>query len=123
MSGSGAADYTSTWDTSNVPTLIENLFGGFPWDVPHLYQEESPIYQLDRVRTPTHIVTGEIDERVPASQSYMFERGLYYRGIPVQLLIFPKEGHSLSNNPWHQKIKVREELKWLHKYGNRPSQG
>ncbi|CAF1058517.1 unnamed protein product [Adineta steineri] len=27
-------------------------------------------------------------------------------------------GHALINNPWHGKIKVREELKWLKKYGN-----
>jgi dipeptidyl aminopeptidase/acylaminoacyl peptidase len=39
----------------------------------------------------------------------------------VQLLILPDEGHALSNNPWNNKIKVREELKWLHKYGNQPS--
>jgi hypothetical protein len=33
------------------------------------------------------------------------------------LLIFPGEGHDLDKNPWHGKIKVREELKWLEKYG------
>jgi dipeptidyl aminopeptidase/acylaminoacyl peptidase len=37
------------------------------------------------------------------------------------LLIFPGEGHSLSKNPWHGKIKVREELKWLQKYGGVPA--
>jgi len=36
----------------------------------------------------------------------------------VKLITFPKEGHSLSINPWHGKIKVREELKWLQQYGN-----
>ncbi|CAF4290346.1 unnamed protein product, partial [Adineta steineri] len=56
--------------------------------------------------------------RVPKSQSYMLERGLYYRGVPVKLITFPNEGHALINNPWHGKIKVREELKWLKKYGN-----
>ncbi|UJR19821.1 hypothetical protein I4U23_022954 [Adineta vaga] len=117
LSAAGATDHASTWGTLDMPILIENIFGGFPWDVPHLYQEESPIYHLDLVRTPTHIVTGDNDVRVPASQSYLLERGLYYRNIPVELLLLPNEGHSLSNNPWHHKIKVREELKWLHKYG------
>jgi dipeptidyl aminopeptidase/acylaminoacyl peptidase len=37
--------------------------------------------------------------------------------VPSELLIFPGEGHSLAKNPWHGKIKVREELKWLTKYG------
>ena len=95
-----------------------DLFGGYPWEVPHIYQNEAPIYQLDRVRTPTLITTGESDIRVPTSQSYIMERGLYYRGVPVKLITFPDEGHDLSINPWHGKIKVREELKWLQQYGN-----
>jgi dipeptidyl aminopeptidase/acylaminoacyl peptidase len=102
----------------DIPIFIDCLFGGFPWKKSHLYQNEAPIYQLDKIRTPTHIITGENDVRVPASQSYMFERALYYQDIPVKLLVFPNEGHSLNNNPWHGKIKVREELKWLQKYGN-----
>jgi dipeptidyl aminopeptidase/acylaminoacyl peptidase len=51
----------------------------------------------------------------------MLERALHYLKVPVQLLLFPTEGHSLSNNPWHGKIKVREELKWLQKYAHRNS--
>jgi hypothetical protein len=35
------------------------------------------------------------------------------------LLIFPGEGHLLGANPWHGKIKVREELKWLDRYDRR----
>jgi hypothetical protein len=34
----------------------------------------------------------------------------------VRLILFPNEGHELENNPWHGKIKVREELKWLLQY-------
>jgi hypothetical protein len=30
--------------------------------------------------------------------------------------LFPGEEHLLRNNPWHGKIKVREELGWLEKY-------
>ena len=32
-------------------------------------------------------------------------------------LVFPGENHPLDKNPWHGYIKVREELKWLDKYG------
>lgn len=50
----------------------------------------------------------------------MMERGLHALGVSVQLLVFPNEGHSLINSrgPWYGKIKVREELKWLQKYGH-----
>ncbi|CAF3846872.1 unnamed protein product [Rotaria sp. Silwood1] len=118
LSGSGIVDHTSGWGMMDLPVLLSYLLGGFPWEVPHIYQNEAPIYHLDKIRTPTHIITGEDDIRVPASQSYILERGLHYLGIPVKLITFPKAGHSLNNNPWYGKIKVREELKWLQKYGN-----
>jgi dipeptidyl aminopeptidase/acylaminoacyl peptidase len=50
-------------------------------------------------------------------EDYLLEHALYSLGIPNKLLIFPGEGHGLSKNPWHGKIKVREELNWLEKYG------
>ncbi|CAF3118593.1 unnamed protein product [Rotaria socialis] len=118
LSGAGSLEHVSAWGTMDLPLIFTHLFGGFPWVVPHLYQNQSAIYQLDHVRTPTHIITGEGDVRVDADQSYILERALHTLGIPVKLLLFPKEGHDLSNNPWHGKIKVREELKWLRKYGH-----
>ncbi|CAF2073604.1 unnamed protein product [Rotaria magnacalcarata] len=120
LSGAGAVDYASAWGMMDLPVPLGYLFGGFPWETPNTYQNEAPIYQLDRIRTPTHIITGEKDNRVPTSQSYILERGLHYLGMPVKLIIFPKEGHSMKDNPWHGKKKVREELKWLRKYGNQP---
>jgi dipeptidyl aminopeptidase/acylaminoacyl peptidase len=117
LSGAGTVEHASGWGITDAPEFYNYWFDGPPWERPHIYQNEAPIYQLDRVRTPTHIFTGTLDRRVPATQSYILERGLYSRGIPVKLLIFPNEGHSLNNDPWHGKIKVREELKWLQKYG------
>ncbi|CAF1631663.1 unnamed protein product, partial [Adineta ricciae] len=118
LSGAGQMEHVSSWGTVYMPTFIASLLGGFPWEVAEKYRQESPMYHLSRVRTPTHIVTGDKDEQAKPSQSVMLERALYYLEIPVQLLIFPNEGHGLSKNPWSGKIKVREELKWLHKYVN-----
>jgi len=53
----------------------------------------------------------------PSVEDYLLERALHSVGVPSTLLIFPDEGHSLDKNPWHGKIKVREELNWLEKYG------
>ena len=118
LSGAGAVDHLSAWGTMDVPGFYKLLFGALPWDVPSRYAQESPIYQLDKVQTPTLIVTGEDDVRVNADQSYILERGLQYLRVPTELLVFPKEGHGLERDPWHGKIKVREELKWLEKYGH-----
>jgi dipeptidyl aminopeptidase/acylaminoacyl peptidase len=62
-------------------------------------------------------VAGENDVRVPVSQNLMLERAFRYLGISVELLLLPNEGHTLSNNPCHVKIKVRQEIKWLQLYG------
>ncbi len=72
--------------------------------------------------TPTHIVAGADDITVYVGEDYLLERALTARGIPNTLLIFPGEGHLLDANPWHGKIKVREELKWLEKYGGKSPQ-
>jgi hypothetical protein len=55
------------------------------------------------------------------AEAYLLDRALYSLDVPSTLLIFPGTGpgggHELDKNPWHGKIKVREELKWLEKYG------
>jgi dipeptidyl aminopeptidase/acylaminoacyl peptidase len=63
------------------------------------------------------MVAGADDIRVAVAEDYLLERALHTLGVPSSLLVFPGEGHSLAKNPWHGRIKVREELKWLEKYG------
>ena len=118
LSGAGPLEHISMWGTTDWPAFIIPLFGGFPWHIPEIYEKESIMYKLDRVYTPTHIVTGANDVRVPPDQSFILERSLIYLEVPVKLIVLPTEGHALINNPWHGKIKVREELKWLKKYGH-----
>jgi dipeptidyl aminopeptidase/acylaminoacyl peptidase len=67
------------------------------------------------------MVAGGADIRVAVLEDYLLEHALYSLGVPNKLLVFPGEGHGLGKNPWHGKIKVREELKWLEKYGEVPA--
>lgn len=52
-----------------------------------------------------------------SSSSNFLDRALHSLRVPSSLLVFPGENHSLDKNPWHGKIQVREELKWLQTYG------
>ncbi len=117
VTGAGAVENVANW--GNDDTSFDDVYflGGFPWDVPQRYQEEAAIYQMNKVRTPTHIVSGADDIRVAVAEAYLLDHALHALGVPSTLLIFPGEGHELDKNPWHGKIKVREELKWLEKYG------
>ncbi len=117
VTGAGAVEHVANW--GNDDTVMDDAYflGGVPWVAPDRYRSEAAIYQIDKVRTPTHMVGGADDIRVAVLEDYLLDRALHELGIPSDLLIFPGEGHSLAKNPWHGKIKVREELKWLAKYG------
>lgn len=116
VTGAGAVESVAEWGNDDDTLDDANSLGGTPWNAAKRYYDESPIFQMDKVRTPTHMVAGAEDMRVATLQSYLLERSLHELGIPSQLLIFPGEGHSLEKNPWHGRIKVREELQWLEKY-------
>ena len=80
------------------------------------YIDEAAIFQFDKVKTPTHIVARRAATiRVAVAEDYLLEHALHTLGIPSSLLVFPDEGHSLDQNPWHGKIKVREESAWIEK--------
>jgi len=117
VTGAGAVEHVGNWGNDDTTFDDAYFLGGLPWDAAQRYHDEAAIYQINKVKTPTHMVAGGDDIRVAVSQNYLLDRALHELGVPSTLLIFPGEGHSLAKNPWHGKIKVREELKWLEKYG------
>jgi len=121
VTGAGAVEHVGNWGNDDTTSDDAYFLGGRPWEVPKRYADEAAIFQMDKVKTPTHMVGGADDIRVAVLEDYLLEHALYSLGIPNKLLIFPGEGHSLAKNPWHGKIKVREELKWLQKYGGVPA--
>ena len=121
VTGAGAVEHIGNWGNDDTNADDAYFLGGRPWEAPQRYHDEAAIFQIDKVKTPTHMVAGADDIRVAVLEDYLLEHALYSLGIPNKLLIFPGEGHSLAKNPWHGKIKVREELKWLEKYGTLPA--
>jgi dipeptidyl aminopeptidase/acylaminoacyl peptidase len=119
VSGAGAVEHVANWGNDDGAFDDAYFLGGPPWEAKSNYNAEAAIWQIGKVTTPTHIVGGAEDIRVYAGENYLLERALHAHGTPTSLLIFPGEGHFLDKNPWHGKIKVREELKWLEKYGGR----
>ena len=117
VTGAGAVEHVANWGNDDTTFDDAYFLGGRPWEAPQSYHDEAAMFQIQKVRTPTHMVAGADDIRVAVLEDYLLEHALYSLGIPNALLIFPGEGHSLDKNPWHGKIKVREELKWLEKYG------
>jgi dipeptidyl aminopeptidase/acylaminoacyl peptidase len=61
--------------------------------VADLLLERSPIAHADRVTTPTLFLHGEHDRRVPIWQGYELYHALKRRGIPTQMVVYPRTGH------------------------------
>ncbi len=116
VTGAGAVEHAANWGNDDETWDDAWYLGGRPWENPDLYQSEAALFRFDKVKTPTHLVQGGADVRVSYLEGVTMERALETLGIPHTFLVFPGEGHSLSKNPWHGYIKVREELKWLEKY-------
>ena len=121
VTGAGAVEHVGNWGNDDTTYDDAYFLGGRPWEAQQRYHDEAAIFQIDKVKTPTHMVGGASDIRVAVLEDYLLEHALYSLGVPNKLLIFPGEGHGLGKNPWHGKIKVREELKWLEKYGGVPA--
>ncbi len=118
VTGAGAVEHIGNWGNDDTTYDDSFFLGGLPWDVKarRNYIDEAAIFQFDKVKTPTHVVAGGSDVRVAVAEDYLLEHALYVLGVPSSLLVFPDEGHSLDRNPWHGKIKVREESEWIEKY-------
>ena len=121
VTGAGAVEHLGNWGNDDTTYDDAYFLGGRPWEAAQRYHDEAAIFQINKVKTPTHMVAGADDIRVAVLEDYLLEHALYSLDVPNKLLVFPGEGHGLGKNPWHGKIKVREELKWLEKYGGIPA--
>ena len=82
--------------------LTESELNGKPWEKGNIYDQASPIYYVDKVRTPTLIVHSEEDFRVTIGQGDEWFMSLKKQGVPVEFVRYPRSSHELSRSgePW-----------------------
>lgn len=117
-SGAGASNWISMYAQSDVRIYRTPWFLGDPWhaDSPlKTYRDHSPIFYVHQATTPTLIMYGENDRRVPLPQGYEMYRGLKANGVPTELVIFPRAGHG-PRELRHRLYKMNKEFQWLDKY-------
>jgi dipeptidyl aminopeptidase/acylaminoacyl peptidase len=115
--GAGDVNWTSDYGNCAFGAAFDNAyFGGPPWELPQVYVDKSPLFQMKQLKTPTLVMFGEKDTSVPTSQGWEHFRAMQQIGeAPVRFLLFPGTGHGLRK-PSHQKRKMEEELAWLDRY-------
>lgn len=72
--------------------LLERRMGHLDRDQ-ELLRDRSPLFHAGRIRIPILIAQGANDVRVPPAESEQIVGALRERGIPVDYLFFPDEGH------------------------------
>jgi dipeptidyl aminopeptidase/acylaminoacyl peptidase len=91
--GAGIADLVSYALGNDSPDFLPSHFGGELWEVANLLLERSPVAHADRVHTPTLILHGEQDQRVPIWQGYEFYNALSRCGCLTQMVLYTHCGY------------------------------
>jgi dipeptidyl aminopeptidase/acylaminoacyl peptidase len=115
ISHAGVFDLTSKYGTTEELWFPEFEFGGTPWDNPQLYRDQSPSGFVKNFKTPTLVIHGALDFRVPDAQGIGMFTALQRRGVPSRLVWFPDEGHWILK-PANRVVWWREMHDWLAKY-------
>lgn len=110
---------------SNFVTFLENTA---PWrrklrEVEYGSLEEdrqmlktiSPIHRVHLIKTPTLIIQGDNDERVPLSEALQIYEKLQENDVPTQLLRFGDEGHGIVKLK-NRVVAYTEVLKFIEQH-------
>lgn len=93
----GVADFVSFLEnTGEVRSARESIYGSLAHDRSFL-ESISPINHVAQIKSPVMIVGGKNDTIVPIAQSERMAAAIRKNGVPVQLHIFPNEGHGFAN--------------------------
>lgn len=87
-------------------------FKGTPWEKPELYTKWSPHLHAKNFKTPTLVVHGELDYRVPVGEGLQLFSTLQRKGVPSKFLYFPDEGHWVLK-PQNSELWFKTVLDWF----------
>jgi dipeptidyl aminopeptidase/acylaminoacyl peptidase len=92
-------------------------FGGMPWSATarEQFTKFSPHRAAANLKTPTMVITNQLDFRVPVDQGLQLFTALRLRGVPAEALVFEDEGHwvlkTVNSKIWHEKV-----FGWMNRY-------
>ncbi|HJS73051.1 MAG TPA: S9 family peptidase [Vicinamibacteria bacterium] len=123
MIGAGLTNLVSMYGTNDVPNYLGAFFNGtLSSETEHLYRERSGLTYASQVTTPTLILHGSADERVPIGQPMEFHRALKDRGVATELVFYPREGHGLKEY-YHRLDRLRRQYEWISRHTLSPAAG
>ena len=112
----GISNWISMTGTSDI--FLENStvhWNLVMYDNYQQYWERSPLRHIAKAKTPTLIIHGAIDPRVPPGQSLELYTALKWKGVPVEFVTYPREGHGVNERA-HQEDFMKRVVGWFEKY-------
>ena len=115
--GAGLTNMPSMWGTNDIPGVLDDYFTG-PWyEQPDRYVQQSPLYHVKNVKTPTLYLHGEADNRVPISQAFEMYHAIQRLGIETQMVTYPRTPHGPQEPKFILDIMQRH-IAWVEKHIN-----
>src|SRR5713101_342110 len=114
ISHAGVWDEFSMFGTEEL-WFEEHDMQGTPWTNPESYRKWAPLTyaaEMGKFKTPTLVICGERDYRVPYTQSLEFFNALQRQGVPSKLMVFPDEGHWILK-PQNAQFWYKTFFDWL----------
>jgi dipeptidyl aminopeptidase/acylaminoacyl peptidase len=113
--GAGISDWMTYYVNTDIHPFTRQYLKATPWDDPAIYQKTSPIFYVNKAKTPTLIQHGDQDKRVPPPNAFELYQALKDRGVPVKLILYKGFGHPI-NKPKQQRAVMEHNYEWFAKY-------
>ncbi|MGF1606156.1 MAG: S9 family peptidase [Rhodothalassiaceae bacterium] len=107
---------------ADIATWSQVRFRPYFWEDPELWLKHSPIMHVQKVETPTLLMTGVKDLRTPLAQAEEFYAALKARGVPTKLIVVQDEYHGTSSKPSNMLRTVLYMDKWFGQFGGSAAQ-
>lgn len=88
---------------------------GLPWEKPEEFEKYNPADFVKNWKTPTLVIHGSLDYRIPESHGFATFTALQRKGIPSRFLSFPDENHWVVR-PQNSKLWHDEVLSWIDRF-------
>ncbi len=114
ISHAGVYDLMAQYASDSIWGRSGN-YGATPWQDPQRIVRWSPSYYAKNFKTPTLILHGERDYRVPVTQGINLHQVLSAKGVPSRIVIFPEENHWILK-PQAALLWWKEFFGWLDRW-------
>lgn len=113
--GAGLPNLISMVTTTDIQDYLAAHLDAEFWEDYEAYERHSAMYRIANVTTPTQVIHGENDLRVPFTQGQEFYRALQRRGVDTEMLILPRTPHGPREPKLLMEVTPRI-LTWFEKY-------